>query len=754
MSLATKYRPRTWEDVTEQSVVVNIFQKMCQDSVLTNRNFLLIGPSGCGKAQPLYSSVLTPQGFISMRDVHVGTKVITGNGNIATVSGVYPQGVRPIYEIRLQDGCTIRVSDEHLNVFYRYNEDSKRRENFCMTTTNLIQFLESSRFPLRIDVPSVEWDDAELPIDPYLLGALIGDGSLSNNFSFSNDESDIIDKVDNILRRDWKMHLKKVPGDNVDYQIVFEDSVDHKYTFEFDGKQFDSIQSIQSYLVGLGYPKFDAETIVRLSQNSATSIQRQYPELTNNIQCAVMSNYSHSVGETTLQQTLDKLGLLCKSVDKHIPKQYLYSSRKQRLSLLQGLFDTDGYTDAEGSTTFTTCSKRLSDDFAFLVRSLGIRDTITSHPAMYKHNGIRKFTGSTAYDHYIKVPNHIYCASSIKHLSRRRQRQNPPMRNIVSISYIGDEACQCIMVDAPEHTYISDGFIPTHNTTLARIAANVLNAGQGEPIEVDAASHSGVDAMREIVQQARAYPVGCSWKVFIIDECHSISSAGWQVMLKTIEEGPAKSVFMFCTTNPEKIPPTILSRVQTFQLSKISLTGIYNRLIHVIDLENAEGAGITYTEDAIRYIAKLANGGMRDSLTLLDKALVYSKDITTEKLVSALNLPSYDMYFKMLSACARKDNAAIASIVDEVYNSGINFVKWFEGFLSFVMNVVKYILMQDIEATMIPTYYAEKMAPYGTAHLSVCLKLANRLVMLNHELRTTQYLQELALAYLCTTPKK
>ena len=312
----------------------------------------------------------------------------------------------------------------------------------------------------------------------------------------------------------------------------------------------------------------------------------------------------------------------------------------------------------------------------------------------------------------------------------------------------------CDATHMPNRNFLLIGPSGCGKTTISRIAANVLNSGEGEPIEVDAASHSGVDAMREIVQQARSYPVGCAWKVFIIDECHSISSAGWQVMLKTIEEGPAKSVFMFCTTNPEKIPPTILSRVQTFQLSKISLSGIYNRLVHVIELENAEGANITYTEDSIRYIAKLANGGMRDSLTLLDKALVYSKDITTEKLVVALNLPSYDVYFKMLSACARKDNAAIATIVDEVYNSGINFVKWFEGFLSFVMNVVKYILMQDIEATMIPTYYAEKMAPYGTAHLSVCLKLANRLVTLNHELRTTQYLQELALAYLCTTPKK
>lgn len=312
----------------------------------------------------------------------------------------------------------------------------------------------------------------------------------------------------------------------------------------------------------------------------------------------------------------------------------------------------------------------------------------------------------------------------------------------------------CDATHMPNRNFLLIGPSGCGKTTISRIAANVLNSGEGEPIEVDAASHSGVDAMREIVQQARAFPIGCTWKVFIIDECHSISSAGWQVMLKTIEEGPAKSIFMFCTTNPEKIPATILSRVQTFQLSKISLDGVFNRIKHVIEQENAEGAQISYTEDALRYIAKLSNGGMRDALTLLDKALVYNKNITSENILVALNLPSYDDYFQMLAACASKNNAEIAKIVNDVYNSGINYVKWFDGFLSFVMNVVKYILMKDINATMIPIHYASKMQSYGDAHLAVCLKLANRLVTLNHELKSTQYLQEVTLAYLCTVPKK
>lgn len=291
-------------------------------------------------------------------------------------------------------------------------------------------------------------------------------------------------------------------------------------------------------------------------------------------------------------------------------------------------------------------------------------------------------------------------------------------------------------------------------TTSARAMANLLNHGEGEPIEIDAASHSGVDAMREIVQQARSYPVGCKYKVFIIDEVHSISSAGWQVLLKTLEENPAKSVFLLCTTNPEKIPGTILSRVQTFQLSKISLKGINDRLIYILDKEIEEGQNIEYDKDAVNYIAKLANGGMRDAITLLDKALAYSSIISPENVYKALNIPSYDEYFNLLNAIAKKDNITITKIINDIYNSGVNFIKWFEGFHAFICNIVKYIFLQDITVTMIPSHYQEKISKYGVAHSTLCLKLANKLLKLNQELKSTQYLQEVALTYLCSIPSK
>lgn len=754
MNLANKYRPKSFDEMCEQHVVVDIVKNICNSSELTCRNFLFIGPAGTGKAQPLSSKVLTVDGYVPMQDIQIGDKVFTANGNIGSVIGIYPQGDRPVYEITLQDRTKIRVSDEHLNICFRYNEDKKCREDFCLTTTELISLFQSSRFKLRMDVPSVDWDEVPVPMDPYLVGALLGDGSLSGNLQFCNSEEDVIQKVDEILRRDWNKMLRKCPGDNVDYDIVDVQHVDHKYTFYYKGVEYPTIAAMQSELVSEGYPMLDSDTIIRLANRTAFTTLRKYPELYDAISVEVDLRYRAPVDDDPFRVALSKLGMFKKSTEKHIPDVYLKNSRNVRMSLLRGLYDMDGYTDGAGLTTFTTCSDILSDDFEFLVRSLGIRDTVVSYPAKYKVGDDYVFTGSTAHDHNLKIPNHMNYCSSEKHKNRRTIRQNPPLRNIKSIEYVGHEACQCILIDHPDHTYISDDFIPTHNTTISRVIANVLNEGKGEPIEIDAASHSGVDSMRDIVNQAQQYPVGTNYKVFIIDEVHALSNAAWQSALKCLEEGPAKSVFLLCTTNPEKIPATILSRVQTFQLSKISLKGIHDRIVHVLDSEIAEGRKITYSDDAVNFIAKLANGGMRDALTLTDKALAYSENLTIENLSVALNLPNYDDYFTLLNCYARGDNAGIAKLIDEVYNSGVNFIKWFEGFHAFIMNVVKYIFLQDISLTMIPAYYLDKMANYGAAHSTVCLKLANKLITLIYELKSTQYLQEVALTHLCVVPRK
>lgn len=761
MSLANDYRPKDWEDVTEQGLTVKILKNICEQETLSCRNFLLTGPAGTGKAQPLDSKVLTPNGFIRMGDVTVGTEVYTHTGAVAKVSGVYPQGIRPIYEITLSDRTKIRVSDEHLNLVYRYNTDKKKREDYVLTTVDLIEFFRKSAYKLRIDIPQVDWVSQQLPIDPYLLGLLIGDGSLAHNFGFTNSESDVVQRMNTILKRDWDCYLNKLQGDNFDYRISPCEDTTVKLIFKFKSVEYIGRTAMRDAWCAAGYPVVCTDTIAKIGCMIAEgdySFCESFGVTKDMLSCSINPKFGTISGAMRLRNILSDLKLDCKSVDKHIPSIYLRSSYSNRIALLQGLIDTDGYISVHGSScvsSFSTSSKLLSEDFAFLVRSLGIRDTISKKTNCgYKSKKTGEFVHCRDhYVHHLKVPKDLVIFSSEKHKARWKPSLYEPMRNIVSIEYIGDMPCQCIYVDHEDHTYISDDFIPTHNTTIARLMAKKLNGNidVSEIVELDAASHSSVDDIREIVAQAQSYPVIGKYKTILVDECHSLSDKAWQALLCTLESTPARTIFFLCTTNPEKIPKTITSRVQQFQLSKISLKGIEDRLKYVLDSEIAKGKAYTYTEDGITFLAKLANGGMRDALSLLDKLLAYSHDVTSDNVTQSLVSFSYDDFFILLGAAAVKDNAKVAMIIDTVYNSGINFVKWFEDFHSFIMNVAKFVLLQDISKTTIPAQYVEKLSKYNMNHYTICLKLANIVMALNQELRYTNYQQETALTRLCST---
>lgn len=136
-----------------------------------------------------------------------------------------------------------------------------------------------------------------------------------------------------------------------------------------------------------------------------------------------------------------------------------------------------------------------------------------------------------------------------------------------------------------KHGYLFCGGAGTGKTTSARIFANMINKGAGTPIELDAASNNSVEDIRRLTEDAQTQSIDSEYKVFVIDECHSLSNQAWQAMLKTLEEPPAKAIFIFCTTNPEKIPATILSRVQRYNFQRISFEGIVNRLKYVLQQE-------------------------------------------------------------------------------------------------------------------------------------------------------------------------
>ena len=467
-SLAVKYRPQKFEDVVEQDVVKSILGEQLKNKTFKNC-LLFCGGAGTGKAQPLWSKVLTPDGFITMGEVVVGTNVITGEGNIATVTEVYPQGKRPIYCITLANRTMFHVADNHLNVINIHNEDR------VVTTLELIDMLNSEIY-------------TQLPI----------------------------------------------------YMYIYDETVSTK-----------------------------------------------------------------------------------------------------------------------------SCTR------------------------------------------------------------------------VLSVSLIEpEEECKCIYIDAEEHTYVTDNYIITHNTTSARIFANEINDFKGHVIEIDAASNNSVEHMRKIIEEAKTQALDSEYKVFVLDEVHMLSNAAWNAALKILEEPPKKAIFVFATTDPQKIPATIISRVQRYQFQKISYEGIVGRLKYIIGEENKEEENnITFEDSALEYIAKQADGGMRDAITLLDKAIGYSQDLTIQNVLTALGSVSYETMFKLSTALDKMDSTTVIDVIEEVHGSGMDLKQFMKNYNYFVLDLCKYKLFRNFKYLQIPSIYENIIKQYDDNSFAFFNTLLNELLKLNDKLK-------------------
>lgn len=259
-----------------------------------------------------------------------------------------------------------------------------------------------------------------------------------------------------------------------------------------------------------------------------------------------------------------------------------------------------------------------------------------------------------------------------------------------------------------QHGYLFSGPAGTGKTTSARIFANMINAGKGNPIEVDAASNSGVDNIRQIIEDAKRKPLDAEYKIFIVDECHSLSNGAWQALLKTLEEPPKFTIFIFCTTDPQKVPATILSRVQRYNFQKISNEGIADRLSAILIMESEEAnecgcdGAYNWNAEALEYIAKVSSGGMRDAITLLDKCLSLSPDVTLENVLKTIGAEDYSTFILFLTALQNKEKGTVITTIENVYNAGKDVKQFMKDFAKFVLEVEKYALYKNFTYISLP----------------------------------------------------
>lgn len=778
-NLAAKYRPASLEDVVEQSTIINIIQNICAADTISNRNFLFIGPAGCGKTSTARA---------------IGHALNGSLENIIEMDAASHSGVNDMREI-IEQARSYPVGSKY-KVFII--DECFHKDSLVATPSGSVKIseLRPGDYVFGLDGDHIVRQVFENRVEP------------SNLVLVHANHQDILTTKDHLFMTEygWVKACDLRKGDPLYAEDTSELCNLRKGVRELRLRSSESLQqgvwrdSEEAKAQGVSAElstDWLRKAVSNLWEDILHSSKCQFRNLFNEV-CGTVAEAARPLGEAASlfaeYQTLIYLSCVW---DAENPAEV--GSEEVLFDQMHG----DLSTSASRGKAFASCSC-LRDMWNFVQSQESDNSDLLSEVQVYfdrqeseRPDKRRSFGTDESEKSDVRSSDnsedagnereewYFACASSYTWWKR----------------YIHSSADASVSkFDFGVDTRISykDTRIPDQPDALSyklqsrpRTSGHSIGSRSGwcrpqyEVSQVARSEKRGVFS-RSRVEGIEIYKRGDNEQSFrryfsdtelhsqyvtmydleidghpsyfvndvLVHNCHAFSSAAWQSALKTLEEQPARSIFILCTTNPEKIPATIISRVQTFQLTKISLAGIVSRLKYIIEQENKEGRNITYTEDAIQYIGKMAQGGLRDSITLLEKALSYSENITSEMLQQALGLPNYDDYFLLLNAYAKKQNEVIVKVINDVYNSGVNFIKWFEGFFSFVTNIVKYIYMKDINATMIPSTYQDKIQGYTTTHAALCLKLSNMLTKMIQDLKGTQYLQEVAISYLCSPEVK
>ena len=272
-----------------------------------------------------------------------------------------------------------------------------------------------------------------------------------------------------------------------------------------------------------------------------------------------------------------------------------------------------------------------------------------------------------------------------------------------------------IKADRIGHAYLFCGTRGTGKTSVAKIfarAVNCENPAEGSPcgecasckalaagagmnvIEIDAASNNGVDNIREIVDEVSYSPAEGKFKVYIIDEVHMLSIGAFNALLKTLEEPPSYVIFILATTEVHKIPITILSRCQRYDFRRITIDTIAGRLRELMEAEK-----ISVEEKALRYVAKTADGSMRDALSLLDQCIAFhfGEELTYDKVLNVLGAVDTEVFSRLLRHVMEQDVTGCIGLLEEIVMQGRELTQFVTDFTWYLRNLLLLKSSDDIE---------------------------------------------------------
>jgi DNA polymerase-3 subunit gamma/tau len=296
--------------------------------------------------------------------------------------------------------------------------------------------------------------------------------------------------------------------------------------------------------------------------------------------------------------------------------------------------------------------------------------------------------------------------STVSYLVLARKYRPQTFDDVVGQPHITKTLQNSIAHNRVAHALLFTGIRGVGKTTVARILAKTLNCSSGElnpcnecqscraisagnsvdVLEIDGASNTGVDDVRDIQDTIKYLPSEGKYKIYIIDEVHMLSISAFNAFLKTLEEPPKHVIFIFATTEVQKIPETVLSRCQRFDYKQVSAKQIFDRLVEITRREE-----ISLNPEILMTIAKMADGSMRDSISLLDQVIAYAgNDISEKDINELLGLMDINLLVKLVRALLSHDAATSLAIIDQLIVSGYNIKHFCATFLEILRDITVY----------------------------------------------------------------